>query len=242
MHRAVIASILIVTLFLTACNPSVDVSGPDEIEATETAFSEDQDDGPASQDMLSPVGGHEQARDVVVAYVADLAGVPLPEGEWVFQDQSDQNPGEGLTWLFTNGPWVVQVSAPAILPEPMEYTVTVDQMSAIIRWEGTVDSFGKIVETNFVRGSQPEAPEKPGEPSWVGTVVSNPPGSQYDDYFQGMDQNGTRYGIDALDDALKEQLVSFRDTGTVIQVFGVLQKDVPDMYGVQIVVTRIKPY
>ena len=57
-----------------------------------------------------------------------------------------------------------------------------------------------------------------------------------------MDQNGTRYGIDAASDVLKEQFISYRDTGVAVQVWGVLQKDVPDAYGAQILVTRIEPY
>jgi hypothetical protein len=124
----------------------------------------------------------------------------------------------------------------------MEFSVTVDHMSAIIRWEGTVDSFGIIVETNFVQDSLFESPEKPGEPSWIGVIVSTPTGSQFEDYFQLMDQNGTGYGIDGAGDALKKRLISHRDTGIVIQVWGMLQNDVPDAYGSQILVTRIEPY
>jgi hypothetical protein len=57
-----------------------------------------------------------------------------------------------------------------------------------------------------------------------------------------MDQNGTRCGIDGTDDTIKAQLSSYRDTGTVIQIWGIFQKDVPDAYGAQILVTRIEPY
>lgn len=73
-------------------------------------------------------------------------------------------------------------------------------------------------------------------------VVSNSPGSQFDDYFQLMDQNGTRYGVEGVDEAIKSQLVSYRDTGIIIQVWGILHKDVSDAYGAQILVTRIESY
>jgi putative hemolysin len=74
---------------------------------------------------------------------------------------------------------------------------------------------------------------------WVGVVVSNPEGAQFDDYFQMLDQNDTRAGITGSD-AIGEQLVALRDTGTMIHVWGVIRRDVPDAYGAQIEVTRIE--
>lgn len=198
------------------------------------------EDTPAVSEFI--VQNCEKARDVVVAHVAERAGLPLPDGEWALQDPTSQGPADASSWLFTNGPWVVQVSAPAIASQQVMYSITVDHMSAVIRWEGTVDSFEKIVEQNFVQGSQPEPPQESAESAWVGVVVSSPEGAQFDDYFQTMDQNGTRYGIDGADETTKEQLISYRDTGIVIQVWGVLQKDVPDAYGIQISVTRIEPH
>jgi len=224
---------------LSACGISPEISQP-----TEAVVLPAQVDVAGEAPVVSEfvVQGHAQARDVALAYVAERAGLALPDGEWAFQDQTSQGPADATTWLFTNGPWVVQVSAPAIAPQPIVYSITVDHMSVVIRWEGTVDSFGETVEQNFIQGSQPESPEKPEESSWVGVVVSNPPGSQFDDYFQTMDQNGTRYGIDSTSETVREQLVSYRDTAVVIQVWGILQKDVPDAYGMQISVTRIEPH
>jgi putative hemolysin len=74
---------------------------------------------------------------------------------------------------------------------------------------------------------------------WIGVVVSNPEGAQFDDYFQMMDQNGTRVGIAGFGE-IGEQLVALRDTGTVIHVWGVIRRDVPDAYGAQIEVTRLE--
>jgi len=74
---------------------------------------------------------------------------------------------------------------------------------------------------------------------WVGVVVSNPEGAQFDDYFQMLDQNGTRVGITGFD-AIGEQLIALRDTGTLIHVWGVIRRNVPDAYGSQIEVTRLE--
>jgi len=225
---------VLVLLFLVACS-SPPLSSAQEPTTKNVPTSE-----VTTRVELFPVSVYEQARDLAVAYVADLAGLAHPDGEWVFQDQTPEEETDSSAWLFTNGPWVVQVSVPALAPEETIYAVTVDHMSAVIRWEGTVDSFGEIIETNIIRGSLPAAPEMLDENSWIGVVVSNPPGSQFDDYFQLMDQNGTRYGIDGVDDLIRERLAAHRDSGVIIQVWGSLQKEVPDAYGAQILVIQIE--
>lgn len=229
-------------LMLAACSAPAGAHRSTDIPEIEALPTSGIPDEASSGEMSSPVSAYEQARDVTVAHVAELGGLPLPEEEWSSMDQTQQNQNGDLTWVFTNGPWVVRVSVSAFSTEPIEYSVVVDHMSAIIRWQGRVDAYGKIVETNFIQGTQPDAPEESDEPSWIGVIISNPPGSQFDDYFQMMDQNGTRCGIDGADDALKEQLVSYRDSEIVIQVWGIFQKDVPDSFGAQILVTRIEQY
>jgi putative hemolysin len=88
---------------------------------------------------------------------------------------------------------------------------------------------------------EPQEVEDVTEPveDWVGVVVSNPEGAQFDDYFQMLDQNGTRVGITGFD-VIGEQLVALRDTGTMIHVWGVIRRNVPDAYGSQIEVTRLE--
>jgi hypothetical protein len=233
-----VISSLIGIIILCSCSAEPEVAQPVEVNIV-PAQAEVVEEIPNVADFV--IQGHEQARDVVVAYVADLAGLPLPEGEWNFQDQGSQSPADALTWLFTNGPCAVEVSAPAIIPQQVVYSVTVDHLSAVIRWEGTIDSAGKIIQMNYIQGSTPESPAKPGEPSWVGVVVSAPQGAQFDDYFQLMGKSGTRSGIEGADNALKEQLVVYRDSRVAIRVWGILLSDVPDAYGTQILVTRIEP-
>lgn len=235
-------TILPFMLILVACSGPIGARQVTDVPTKEAMLTDETPAEIDSQEMVFLIGGHEQARDVIAAHVADLADLPLPVGEWSFHDQTQQSADEGATKLFTNGPWVVQVSAPAILTEPVEYFVIVDHISAIIRWEGQVDSYGNIVETDFIQGIQPESPDKSEESSWIGVVISNPRGSQFDDYFQAMDQDGTRYGIDGADDVIKGKLISYRDSGTAVQVWGIFQKDIPDAYGAQILVTRIEPY
>jgi hypothetical protein len=75
--------------------------------------------------------------------------------------------------------------------------------------------------------------------NWWGEIVSNPPGSQFDDYFQRQIVNGGQYGIESLDPTIQAQLAALRDTGTTVFVWGTLHHHVPDYNGSQILVTRL---
>ena len=85
------------------------------------------------------------------------------------------------------------------------------------------------------RDTAPEAVE-----GWTGTLISNPPGAQFDDYLVLSSPLGVGYGIHSLDAALQDQLESLRDTGTHLRVWGDLRCGVPDAFGSQIEVTRIE--
>ena len=111
---------------------------------------------------------------------------------------------------------------------------------------GIPDAFGsQIMVTRLeVEGTLTEPTGVVEEPveGWVGTVVGNPEGAQFDDYFQMLDQDGTRHGIDSQDDSIGQQLVALRDTGRLVRVWGVLRRGVPDAYEAQIEVRRIEDF
>ena len=106
---------------------------------------------------------------------------------------------------------------------------------------GRMDAYNAQIEVTRFDEYQPAD----GEPTqvvegWSGVIVSNSPGAQFDDYFQMMDQNGTRYGIDSQDPDIRQKLIDLRDTGQVIRIWGVLNLDVPDAYGKQIQVNKLE--
>jgi hypothetical protein len=180
----------------------------------------------------------EQGRDLVAGFVAQAYDLPLPD-EWL--EQRDSGSGASrVTTLFTGGPWVVRVSYAPGAPLIGEFEVTLDHLTAVMRWQGRVDSQGHIAG-KFVSSSLPTTTIEAVD-GWVGTIAGLEPGAQYDDYFQLLNQNGSRYGIDSTDETLSAQLADYRNTGTLLRVWGTLQRDVPDVSGMQIVVTRIEPY
>jgi hypothetical protein len=88
MQKIMVLFSMFSMLILTACG-NLAALDPSEVNLPEEPAQKDVPTMEITpQERLYPVTGHERARDFVVAHVAELAGLPLPEGEWVFQDQS----------------------------------------------------------------------------------------------------------------------------------------------------------
>jgi hypothetical protein len=210
------------------------------------------------ENSVTPFMDFDQVRDLAVSAAALKAGIQIPDGSWNVEDTTPSGLVGVSSRRYIQGPWVVEISAPVVLPENRVFSVMIDHMSQIFRWEGQVDDGGNVTETMFILGEPAEQPGDsvlpvfppgPVDPvlpdqeigSWIGVIVSNPAGAQFDDYFQMLDQNGTRCGIDSVDVSVREMLVSYRDSGTLLKVYGTLQ-DGMDAYGRQISVTGLEEY
>jgi uncharacterized protein len=76
---------------------------------------------------------------------------------------------------------------------------------------------------------------------WWGVIKSTQPGAQYDDYFERQDLGQVIYfGIDSTDAAVHSEIVSLRDSGRIVHLYGTLLSNVPDYNGSQIQVERIE--
>jgi putative hemolysin len=76
---------------------------------------------------------------------------------------------------------------------------------------------------------------------WRGVIRSNPPGAQFDDYFE-LWTNGQiiYFGIDSMDPAVKSQIEALRDSSKIVHLYGTLLSNVPDFNGSQVQVDRIE--
>jgi putative hemolysin len=75
---------------------------------------------------------------------------------------------------------------------------------------------------------------------WWGVIRSNPPGAQFDDYFERQDLGQVIYfGIDSMNPAVQAQIKALRDSGKIVHLYGTLLSNVPDYNGSQIQVDRI---
>lgn len=95
--------------------------------------------------QLVPVLGHDQARNVIVKYLADHYGLTLPV-EWKFVDQTQADLVGSSKSMFVGDLWTVIVSAPVIAPEYLVYQIEVSDLASGLQWLGTVDAFGTITE------------------------------------------------------------------------------------------------
>jgi hypothetical protein len=190
-----------------------------------------------------------RARDMALAYVIERYGGQAPALGLTWTEE--RTTPEGLVGSsalqYTADAWVVTVSFPVVAPEDVVYQIVVANPATRFRWEGKIDAAGQVevirVETPEESPAQTPSPMEGGTApivDWAGVIVSHPPGSQFDDYFEWQSATGGRYGIDSLDEEIRQQIVALRDTGTTVRVWGTLHRDVPDVAGRQIQVARLE--
>jgi len=90
----------------------------------------------------------------------------------------------------------------------------------------------------YIPGGTVPTPGTDAVEGWVGVIVSNPPGAQYDDYFET--RAGDRYGVGSTDASIAKKLIELRDTGKIAFLWGKLHRNVPDVNGVRIQVTAVQ--
>ena len=101
----------------------------------------------------------QDARDRVVIYLIDKTGAE-PVGEWILQNISSISSETSQEYLYTSNAWVVRMKINVDLSGNIKtYHITVDHMTEIFRWEGTVDSIdGTISELSFIQRPQAKQP------------------------------------------------------------------------------------
>lgn len=105
--------------------------------------------GHMAERNISPplsVTSPEQSRDWALAYIMQFHEITLPT-EWTFQDTPQTMIG-ATRYVYTSGPWVVNVIEPASAPMAADYNVSVDNIQEGFHWEGDVSTQGDITEGN----------------------------------------------------------------------------------------------
>jgi putative hemolysin len=76
---------------------------------------------------------------------------------------------------------------------------------------------------------------------WWGVIKGNGPGAEFDDCFERQDLGQIiNFGIDSRDSAVESQIVTLRDSGKIVHLYGTLVSNVPDCNGSQVLVDRIE--
>jgi hypothetical protein len=126
--------VVIGALIFSACYPIVNEEAPSPVSTTEEI-----------PDQPVPVLGHDQARDVIVKYLADQYGLTLPV-EWQSVDQTPADLVGSSKTMFVGDGWTVTISSMVVAPEYLVYEIEVSEIASGLLWKGTVDAFGAITE------------------------------------------------------------------------------------------------
>jgi len=179
-------------------------------------------------DLSAPPGGWR-----VVAWLGHVVG--LPEGS-EFDDYVSFLPeGAGEVGL---------VGANAEIESQIQLLRDRQGVGEYANFWGTltcdVDDYGgcRLVVARLRYGQVVTDPES--VEGWEGSLISNEPGAQFDDYFVLAGDFPVGFGINALDSAVQTQLEDLRDTGAVIRLWGESKSGVPDAFGTQISVSRFE--
>lgn len=100
-----------------------------------------------------------------------------------------------------------------------------------------------LTVTDILQDGPNPAPLPDQVVGWDGVIYSGPPEprSGGDDYFALLGDLPFQYGIDGADDAIRQQIEMYRDSGQAVRITGELHAGRPDWNGTQIIVTSIEP-
>ena len=179
-------------------------------------------------DLSAPPGGWR-----VVAWLGHVVG--LPEGSEFDDYVSFMPEGAGEVGL---------TGADAEIESQIQLLRDRQGVGEYANFWGTltcdVDDYGgcRLVVARLRYGQMMTDPEPVS--GWEGSLISNEPGSQFDDYFVLAGDFPVGFGISALDPAVQTELEDLRDTGAVIRLWGEVRSGVPDAFGTQISVSRFE--
>ncbi|MCO6453596.1 MAG: hypothetical protein J5I90_22630 [Caldilineales bacterium] len=178
----------------------------------------------------------EFVRDHVLDFLRGAYRFDYPANDsFVQADLPLDTPGFELVNAFESAPYQLFVGSPYLDGERIVTPVILYNPKSEARWWGEVGDDGLVTTVVAARMPRPRSSQVNG---WIGHLVKLPPGSPYDDYFEGG--RGLRHGIDTNRDNVAVMLDSLTDYDGRIRIFGELRYGVPDYNGRSILVRQIE--
>jgi putative hemolysin len=210
--------------------------------------------GPAAQKSPTPIMTVEAPANASDSGTEDQAsGGYMPPGttdeiaDWRGVIKSTE-PGaqyDDYFELWTNGQ-IIYFGIDSIDPAVKSQIEALRNSGKMVHLYGTLfsnvpDFNGSQIQVNRIEVEEQDAGVTEEIADWWGVIKSNPPGAQFDDYFERQDLGQAIYfGIDSMDPAGKSQIKALRDSGKIVHLYGTLISDIPDYNGSQIQVDRIE--
>jgi hypothetical protein len=178
------------------------------------------------------------ARDAALAYIKTTYPryAPPENLDWKVEEITPEGLVGSSTFRYTAEDWVITLTAPVVAPEAVIYHVEVTNEISSFRWEGKVDAESKVTEISSIGGGTDVV-------GWLGYVLSTPEGAQFDDYVVILPEGVGEFGIEGAQDAIDAEIIALRDheePGKYAHFWGVLNCDVPDYSGCQLLVDQIR--
>ena len=181
---------------------------------------------------------HAEARDAALAYIKATHPRYASIGDlnWKVEEITPGGLVGSITFQYTAEDWVITLTSPVVIPASVIYHVEVANESSPFHWEGEVDANGEVTEISSTGGGINVV-------AWLGYVLSTPEGAQFDDYVVILPEGVGQFGIEGALDAIDTEIIALRDheePGKYAHFWGVLNCDVPDYGGCQLLVDRIR--
>jgi hypothetical protein len=178
------------------------------------------------------------ARDAALAYIQEKYPTLAPalDLSWSFENITEQGLVGSSSFKYSTETWMITIKAPVVAPDAVIYHIEVVNEGSPFRWEGEVDASGIVTEISSTGGGVPVV-------GWLGYVVNTAQGAQFDDYVVFMPEGVGEFGIEGVDESVNAIINDLRDKdepGKYAHFWGMLNCDVLDYGGCQLLVTRIR--
>ena len=196
-----------------------------------------QEEGTQQNEATSPPLEVLVARDTVLAYLQTQYGGQAPRSglDWTGQETTSEGLVGARSFMFTAGPWTIQLEYPIVAPDEVAYTLTISSTDGGFYWQGVVDAVGQITDQSGAVAEMPVV-------AWLGHIASFPAGMSEDDVFILGTEGGMEFSLRGADSSMEDQIAAVRDAagqGEFVNIWGSLVCGGKGISGCTITVDRM---